>query len=132
MSEGVAKKVDYWFNKTHTGHIGSRAEMFKAKVSTDGKLSFGKGAGFSVFYGTVDTGKLTEGVINETLNQTGAHDWAGNLMVGANNMAVDAAANVAYGAGVVTDAAKQATDDIVNFAKDVKNFSNLAASFRKK
>ena len=125
MSEGMAKKVDYWFNKTHTGHIGSRAEMFKAKVSTDGKLSFGKGAGFSVFYGTVDTGKLTEGVINETLNQTGAHDWAGNLVQGANDLGVEAAANVAYGAGVVNDS-------IVNFAKDVKDFSNLAANFGKK
>ena len=125
MSQDMAKKVDYWFNKTHTGHIGSRAEMFKAKVSTDGKLSFGKGAGFSVFYGTVDTGKLTEGVINETLNQTGAHDWAGNLVQGANDLGVEAAANVAYGAGVVNDS-------IVNFAKDVKDFSNLAASFGKK
>ena len=125
MSEGVAKKVDYWFNKTHTGHIGSRAEMFKAKVSTDGKLSFGKGAGFSVFYGTVDTGKLTEGVINETLNQTGAHDWAGNLVQGANDLGVEAAANVAYGAGVVKDS-------VVNFAKDVAKFSNMAADFRKK
>ena len=125
MSQDMAKKVDYWFNKTHTGHIGSRAEMFKAKVSTDGKLSFGKGAGFSVFYGTVDTGKLTEGVINETLNQTGAHDWAGNLVQGANDLGVEAAANVAYGAGVVNDS-------IVNFAKDVKDFSNLAANFGKK
>ena len=125
MSEGVAKKVDYWFNKTHTGHIGSRAEMFKAKVSTDGKLSFGKGAGFSVFYGNVDTGKLTEGVINETLNQTGAHDWAGNLVQGANDLGVEAAANVAYGAGVVKDS-------VVNFAKDVAKFSNMAADFRKK
>ena len=125
MSEGMAKKVDYWFNKTHTGHIGSRAEMFKAKVSTDGKLSFGKGAGFSVFYGTIDTGKLTEGVINETLNQTGAHDWAGNLVQGANDMAVEGAGYAAYGAGVVKD-------EIVNFAKDVKDFSNLAANFGKK
>lgn len=125
MSEGVAKKVDYWFNKTHTGHIGSRAEMFKAKVSTDGKLSFGKGAGFSVFYGTVDTGKLTEGVINETLNQTGAHDWAGNLVQGANDLGVEGAGYAAYGAGVVKD-------EIVNFAKDVKDFSDLAANFRKK
>ena len=38
---------------------------------------------------------------------------------------VEAAANVAYGAGVVNDG-------IVNFAKDVKDFSNLAASFGKK
>ena len=125
MSEGMAKKVDYWFNKTHTGYLGHRADVFKVKV--DGQnFSVGKGQGFSIFYsGAIDTGKLTEGVINETLNQTGAHDWAGNLVQGANDLGVEAAANVAYGAGVVNDS-------IVNFAKDVKDFSNLAASFGKK
>ena len=125
MSEGVAKKVDYWFNKSHTAYAGHRADVFKVKV--DGQnISVGKGQGFSLFYsGAVDTGKMTEGIVNETLNQAGAYNWAGNLMVGANNMAVDAAANVAYGAGVVKDS-------IVNFAKDVKVFSNLAADFRKK
>ena len=125
MSEGMAKKVDYWFNKTHTGYLGHRADVFKVKV--DGQnFSVGKGQGFSIFYsGAIDTGKLTEGVINETLNQTGAHDWAGNLVQGANDLGVEAAANVAYGAGVVNDS-------IVNFAKDVKDFSNLAAKFGKK
>ena len=125
MSEGMAKKVDYWFNKTHTGYLGHRADVFKVKV--DGQnFSVGKGQGFSIFYsGAIDTGKLTEGVINETLNQTGAHDWAGNLVQGANDLGVEAAANVAYGAGVVNDS-------IVNFAKDVKDFSNLAANFGKK
>ena len=135
MSESMAHKVDYWFNKKHTYSAGDRTTVFKIiKVSEEGKVSWGGfSEGFSIFHsGAIDTGKLTEGVINETFNQAGAYNWAGNLTVGANNMAVDAAANVAYGAGVVTDAAKQATDDIVNFAKDVKNFSNLAASFRKK
>ncbi|MBR1917156.1 MAG: hypothetical protein IJ832_04875, partial [Bacteroidaceae bacterium] len=96
-------------------------------VKVDGQnFSVGKGQGFSIFYsGAIDTGKLTEGVINETLNQTGAHDWAGNLVQGANDLGVEAAANVAYGAGVVNDS-------IVNFAKDVKDFSNLAANFGKK
>ena len=125
MSEGIAKKVDYWFNKSHTGYLGHRADVFKVKV--DGQnFSVGKGQGFSLFYsGAVDTGKMTEGIINETLNQTGAHNWAGNLVQGANDLGVDAAANVAYGAGV-------AKDSIVNFAKDVAKFSNMAADFRKR
>ena len=141
MSEGVAKKVDYWFNKTHTGHIGSRAEMFKAKVSTDGKLSFGKGAGFSVFYGNVDTGKLTEGVINETLNQTGAHDWGGKVAEWANDKAVEGAASVmagdrldqAMGASpVFSVVSQQEVKQITDFAKTVGQFSDMAAKFRKK
>ena len=127
MSEGLAKKVDYWFNKTHSASAGHRADVYKIKVNDAGKVSWGgKGQGFSIFYsGKVDTGKLTEGIINETMNQTGAHNWAGNLVKGANDLAVDTAANVAYGAGV-------AKDSVVNFVKEVTNFSNKAADFRKR
>ena len=115
--------------------------MFKAKVSTDGKLSFGKGAGFSVFYGNVDTGKLTEGVINETLNQTGAHDWGGKVAEWANDKAVEGAASVmagdrldqAMGASpVFSVVSQQEVKQITDFAKTVGQFSDMAAKFRKK
>ena len=106
FSESTAKKLDYWFNKTHTGHLGHRADVFKVKV--DGQnFSVGKGQGFSIFYGTVDTGKMTEGVIGEVYSNTVGNDWGGRL-------------------------GNWAKDEVVNFAKDVKGFSNLAAKFGKK
>ena len=96
-------------NKTHSGSAGHRADVYKIKVDDAGKVSWGgKGQGFSIFYsGKIDTGKLAEGVVNETLNQSGVYDPAGTLASGLGN-------------------------DVVNFAKDVKEFSNKAASFRKK
>ena len=105
----TAKTIDKWMNKSHTFHAGHRADVFKVKVDDAGKVSWGgKGQGFSIFYsGKIDTGKLAEGVVNETLNQSGVYDPAGKLASGLGN-------------------------DVVNFAKDVKEFSNLAASFRNK
>lgn len=105
----TAKTIDKWLNKTHSTYAGHRADVFKVKVSDAGKVSWGgKGQGFSIFYsGKIDTGKLAEGVVNETLVQTGAYDPAGELASGLGN-------------------------DVVNFAQDVANFSNMAASFRKK
>ena len=105
----TAKTIDKWLNKTHSTYAGHRADVFKVKVSDAGKVSWGgKGQGFSIFYsGKIDTGKLAEGVVNETLVQTGAYDPAGELASGLGN-------------------------DVVNFAQDVANFSNMAADFRKK
>ena len=105
----TAKTIDKWLNKTHSGSAGHRADVYKIKVDDAGKVSWGgKGQGFSIFYsGKIDTGKLAEGVVNETLNQSGVYDPAGTLASGLGN-------------------------DVVNFAKDVKEFSNKAASFRKK
>ena len=143
MSEGLAKKMDYWFNKTHVGHIGSRAEMYKVKVSPTGNLSFGKGDGFSVFYsGAIDTAKLTEGVIGETLSNVDAYDWGGRIVQGANDLGVAGAANVMYGAGKLADALgppefatvaapQEQFNNVKEFASKVKDFSDLAASFRK-
>ena len=128
MSEGLAKKVDYWFNKTHTAYAGKRTDVLKIiKVNNSGKVSWGGiSQGFSKFYsGNINTGKLTEGIINETMNQTGAHNWAGHLAKAENDLRVEAAAYTMYGAGV-------AKDSVVNFAKEVKEFSNKAADFRKK
>ena len=84
-----------------------------------------KGKGFGLFSGKLNTRGLTEGVIGETISNTVGYDWGGNLATGANNLAVEGAGYAAYGAGVVKDS-------VVNFAKDVKEFSNLAANFRKK
>ena len=105
----TAKTIDKWLNKTHTASAGHRADVFKVKVDDAGKVSWGgKGQGFSIFYsGKIDTGKLAEGVVNETLNQSGVYDPAGTLASGLGN-------------------------DVVNFAKDVKEFSDKAAAFRKK
>ena len=105
----TAKTIDKWLNKTHSFHAGQRADVIKIKVDDAGKVSWGgKGQGFSIFYsGKIDTGKLAEGVVNETLNQSGVYDPAGTLASGLGN-------------------------DVANFAKDVKEFSDKAASFRKR
>ena len=125
FSESTAKKLDYWFNKEHVGYLGHRADVIKVKVDGD-SFSIGKGQGFSIFYsGKVNTGAFTEGVIGEVYSNTVGNDWGGRVANWANDKMVGGAANVMYGAGVVKD-------NIVNFAKDVKDFSNLAAAFRKK
>ena len=119
-----AKVLDGWMNKTHKFGVGPAVKTVNVSVGQNG-INVWKGKGFGLFSGKLNTRGLTEGVIGETISNTVGYDWGGNLATGANNLAVEGAGYAAYGAGVVKDS-------VVNFAKDVKEFSNLAANFRKK
>ncbi|MBR1594611.1 MAG: hypothetical protein IJ659_07560 [Alloprevotella sp.] len=143
MSEGMAKKVDYWFNKDHVGHLGKRAEVFKIKVSDSGKISWGgKGPGFSTFYsGKVNFGNMAEGAVNEAMNQTGMHDWAGRAATGVSDFVSGKAGEYAYdaakafeesgGADVFSTPSPEHYKEVMEFAQNVRDFSEKAATYRK-
>ena len=110
--------------------------MFKVKVNDVGLKgnvgetfrgvgSVAPGEGFSIFHtGAVNTRSLTENLVNEGLSWSGASESVGNLGSGAmewaNDKAVGAAANVMYGA-----------DKTVEYFKNIANFSDAAAAFKK-
>ena len=138
FNEGTAKKLDKWLNKDNTASfgIGKRADVFKVKVNdvglkgTVGETFRGMGSvtpgeGFSKFHtGAVNTRNLTENLINEGLSKSGASDYIGGkgsaVMEWANDKAVGAAANVMYGA-----------DKTVEYFKNIADFSDAAAAFKK-
>lgn len=133
LGEGTSKMIDKWFNQKHSFHAGQRAEVYKIgheSVKTgDFKWGVSKGAGFSKFYsGTVDFGKVTEGVINEGMNQTGMHDWAGRMATGVTGKVSEIAGEVAYD---VSDSAHDVARIAGEFAQKVTQFSDMAANYKK-
>ena len=138
FGEGTAKNINKWINKENTASfgIGKRADVFKVKVNDVGLKgnvgetfrgvgSVAPGEGFSIFHtGAVNTRSLTENLVNEGLSWSGASESVGNLGSGAmewaNDKAVGAAANVMYGA-----------DKTVEYFKNIANFSDAAAAFKK-
>ena len=133
LGEGTSKMIDKWFNQKHSFHAGQRAEVYRIgheSIKTgDFKWGVSKGAGFSKFYsGTVDFGKVTEGVINEGMNQTGMHDWAGRMATGVTGKVSEIAGEVAYD---VSDSAHDVARIAGEFAQKVTQLSDMAANYRK-
>ena len=79
-----------------------------------------------------ETKILIEGGINEILGQNDAYDWGGDLAEWGNDkIIVGGTANVMYGAGKAIDAATETKNQIAEFARSIKDFSNAAEKFRK-
>lgn len=123
----TAKVLDSWLNKTHKMALGGKTSTINMSVGDKGFIMW-KGAGFKYFSGKVDTGGLTEELINDVFSFSGATDKVGELGGNVANWVNDTAAGiegtVAYGAGAAGKA-------LVDFGGKIAQIDTLATNYRK-
>ena len=109
FSEKTAKTIDKIFNQKWNTELKTNIGIKGTNIDVDDALGTFKFTSTSnvTFGGQIDGGALIEGGINELLGQNDAYDPAGNLTEGL-------------------------TKDVVDFAEEIKKFSNTAAKFRRK
>ena len=131
FSDKTAKNIDKWLNQKHSTTWGPEVKSINVDV-TDDAINIARGTTTAFSTGEIDTGALIEGGINEILGQNNAYDWGGDLAEWGNDkIIVGGTANVMYGAGKMVDAATETKNQIAEFARSIKDFSNAAEKFRK-
>ena len=131
FSDKTAKNIDKWLNQKHSTTWGPEVKSINVDV-TDDAINIARGTTTAFSTGEIDTGALIEGGINEILGQNEAYNWGGDLAEWGNDkIIVGGTANVMYGAGKMVDAATETKNQIAEFARSIKDFSNAAEKFRK-